>query len=233
MTRVILITGTRKGIGKYLAEYYLERGDFVAGCSRSEASINNPNYFHSNCDVTNDNDVAKFTRSVKRKWGRVDVLINNAGIASMNHILTMPSKKASQIIQTNFIGTFNFVREVSKIMISQKKGRIVNMSTVAVPMNLSGEAVYAASKSAVESFTRIAAFELGEFGITINTLAPTPTETDLIKNVPQDKIDTILKKLGVMRLGTFEDIVNVINFYISDKSSYISGQTIYLGGVSR
>jgi 3-oxoacyl-[acyl-carrier protein] reductase len=102
---------------------------------------------------------------------------------------------------------------------------------VATPLKLEGEAVYAASKAAIVSLTEVMARELAEFGITVNALGPTPVETDLIRNVPKDKIDRLLARQAIARFGTFEDIANVIDFYIRPESDFVTGQNIYLGGV--
>ena len=107
----------------------------------------------------------------------------------------------------------------------------MNFSTVAVPMNLDGEMIYASSKSAVEKMTKIMAKELASFNITVNAVGPSPIYTDLIKVVPKDKIQELLDKQAIHRLGTFEDLENVIDFFISDKSNFITGQIIYLGGL--
>lgn len=229
--QVILITGTRKGIGKYLAEYFLSLGHKVAGCSRNVSEIAHANYIHKCLDVSDEKMVIDFVREVKTFYGRIDVLINNAGIAAMNHMLTIPTKTVNAIFQTNFMGAFLFSREVAKIMVRQKHGRIINFSTVAVPLSLNGEMAYAASKAAVVKMTEIAAKELAPYGITVNAVGPTPVLTDLIKNIPEDKIKNLLGMQALKRFGTVEDVRNVIEFYINDKSNFITGQTIYLGGV--
>jgi 3-oxoacyl-[acyl-carrier protein] reductase len=148
----------------------------------------------------------------------------------MNHILLMPEAMASRIVNTNLMGTFLMCRESAKLMKKHGFGRIVNFSTVAVPMNLDGEAVYAASKSAVVTFTKVIARELAEFGITCNAVGPTPIQTDLIRAVPEEKINRIVNDLAIKRLGRFEDVANVIDFFIKPESEYITGQVIYLGG---
>ena len=233
MKKVFIITGTRKGIGKQLAKYYLEKEHEVIGCSRGDSSIEHDNYTHHSIDVSDEKAVIQLVRKTKREHGRIDVLLNNAGIASMNHIIATPSKTVCKIFDTNFMGTFLFSREVAKVMMRQKSGQIVNFSTVAVPLRLEGEAVYAASKAAVENFTQVAAHELGKFGITINAVGPTPLQTDLIKNVPKDKLESLLSRQAIHRYGEFKDVLNVINFFIDDKSNFVTGQTIYLGGVVR
>ena len=164
--------------------------------------------------------------------GSIDVLINNAGIASLNHSLLTPSVVAEKVFSTNFFGSFYFSREVAKKMIQKKKkGRIVNFSTVAVPLDLDGEMIYASSKAAVERMTRIMAKELANYSITVNALGPTPIDTDLTRVVPKNKMNELIEKQLIKRLGEFKDVENVIDFFINDKSDFISGQILYLGGL--
>ena len=119
--------------------------------------IKNINYDHYELGVSEETQVISMIKMVIKKHGRIDVLLNNAGIANMNHILTTPYKSAKNIFSTNFFGTFLFSREVAKIMIKHKAGNIVNFTTIAVPTKLEGEAIYAASKAAIENFTQISA----------------------------------------------------------------------------
>ncbi len=232
MNKVFVITGTRKGIGKELAEYYLEGGKTVAGCSRRPGTIEHENYRHYELDVADEKAVIAMIRDVRKKDGRIDALINNAGMASMNHILTTPAETVKKIFDTNFMGTFLFTREAAKIMSKNKYGRVVNLATVATPLRLEGEAIYAASKAAVENFTQVAARELAPFNITVNAVGPTPVETDLIKNVPKEKMDALLDMQPIKRFGEFSDIINAVDFLIDEKSGFITGQIIYLGGIN-
>jgi 3-oxoacyl-[acyl-carrier protein] reductase len=232
MQKIFIITGTRKGMGKQLAEHYLKTGHVVVGCSRGKSSVDHINYDHYILDVCDETEVIKMARSVKNKFGKIDVLLNNAGIAAMNHLLTTPYKNAQSVFNTNFFGTFLFTREVSKLILKQKRGRIVNYTTVAVALKLEGEAIYAASKASIESFTRISAKELGQFGITVNAIGPTPIKTDLIRNIPKEKLENLINEQAIKRFGEFNDLLNVIDFYIDQKSDFITGQIIYLGGIS-
>ena len=227
----IVITGSRKGLGKVLSEYYLSLGHTVIGCSRQTGSIDHANYHHFELNVSDEKAVIKMVRTIRKTIGSVDVLINNAGIAAMNHFLTTPLSSAEKVFSTNVIGTFLFSREVAKLMMKQKSGSIVNYSTVAVPLDLEGEAIYAASKAAVESMTRITAKELSHYGIRVNAIGPTPVPTDLIKAVPKHKIEELINSQAIKRLGSSDDVINVIDFFISPKSDFITGQVIYLGGV--
>lgn len=246
-TKVILITGARKGIGKSLSEYYLQKGYIVCGCSRGESSINHSNYYHYSLDVSDEKAVVKMVRDIKKTHKKIDILLNNAGIASMNHILTTPYQSVQNIFNTNFFGSFLFIREVAKVMsvnyskfkdkqnTEHKKDmpfRIVNFATVAAPLRLEGEAIYAASKAAIANFTQVCAKELAEFGITVNAVGPTPVPTDLIRNVPKEKMISLLNQQAIKRYGGFDDVLNTIEFFLDDKSNFITGQVIYLGGVN-
>lgn len=230
--QVVLITGTRKGIGRYLAEHFIQRGCLVEGCSRDLPDWELDGYTHHRADVADEASVRTMLSAIQKRHGRLDVVVNNAGVAAMNHTLLTTAAAIDRIMNTNLRGTFLICRESAKIMQRRKYGRIINLSTIAVPMRLEGEALYAASKSAVETLTRIMARELGPLGITINAIGPTPIETDLIRGVPADKIQQIIDQLAIKRLGRFEDVANVIDFFARPESDYITGQVIYLGGVS-
>ena len=229
--KTIVITGTRNGIGQALAQHYVSEGWRVAGCSRGEASIKHVNYRHFELDVSDENAVVEMARTLHSDYGQVDALLNNAGIASMNHALLTPASTVNRILQTNVLGTFLFCREMAKLMRRTKTGRIVNFTTVAHPLNLEGEAIYAASKAAVESLTRILARELAELRITVNAIGPTPIETDLIRGVPQAKMDALIARQAIQRLGEVRDVINAVDFYLREESNFITGQVLYLGGV--
>jgi 3-oxoacyl-[acyl-carrier protein] reductase len=228
---VILITGTRKGIGRYLAEYYSSAGYRVVGCSRSPMDAELGNYQHYCLDVADESKVKQMFGDVRATYGRLDILINNAGVASMNHALLTPLSSVQNVLNTNFVGTFLACREATKLMRKNHYGRIVNFATVATPLRLEGEAVYASAKAAVITLTQILAREFADFGITVNAVGPTPVETDLIRSVPKDKIENILNRQAIRRFGEFRDISNVIDFFIRPESDFITGQVVYLGGI--
>ncbi len=228
---VILITGTRKGIGKYLTEHFTGMGHTVIGCSRSAIDYEIKNYTHFELDITDERAVKKMFSYIRKTYGKLDVLINNAGIASMNHAVLTSMDTVEKIYKTNVFGTFLFCREASKLMSKNNFGRIVNFTTVAVPLKLEGEAIYASSKAAVINLTEVLSREFADMGITVNALGPTPVKTDLIGAVPEDKLDNLLKRQAIKRYGEFSDVSNVIEFYIKPESSFVTGQTIFLGGV--
>jgi len=224
--KTILITGTSKGIGHYLANYYLDKGYKVIGCSRRDSDINHINFTGFCLDVTNEKAVKNMFSSINS----LDILINNAGMASMNSAILASTERVRDIVEVNFIATFVACREAVKIMM-RRGGRIVNFSTIAVPLSLEGEAAYAGAKSAIESFTRILSKEISKFNITANIIGPCAMDTDLLRGVPDYKVKKILAMQSISTYAEFDDVANVIDFFIDDRSKMITGQTIYLGGI--
>lgn len=231
-SKVMIITGTSRGLGKYLSEYYLSKDYMVIGCSRKESSIEHKSYEHYSLSVSDEKSVINMVRKTSKKYGKIDVLINNAGIASMNHLILTPVAKMKEIYDINVMGTFLFLREVSRVMIKKKYGRIVNITTIAVPLKLKGELAYASSKNSVITMTQITAEELAPYNITCNALGPGPIKTDLIKGVPEDTIEGLIQKQAIKRYCRLTDVSNVIDFFIKPESDFITGQIIYLGGIS-
>ena len=229
--RLMLITGDRKGIGQYLVEYYLNKNYRVIGCSRKPVQFEHENYRHYSLDITDEPNVRSMFAEIRKTHQRLDVLINNAGIASMNHVLLTPFETAQKNLNTKIAGTFLFCREAVKLMKKNKMGRIVNFATVASPLKLQGEAIYASSKAAVVNFSQVLAREIGDYGITVNVVGPTPIKTDLIQGVSREKLGVVIGNQAVQRFGEFEDVSNVIDFFIQPESDFITGQVIYLGGV--
>jgi 3-oxoacyl-[acyl-carrier protein] reductase len=229
---ITLITGTRKGIGKFLAEHYVKSGHIVVGCSRSPIDWELEDYHHFIADVANEKEVRKLFLEIRKKFGGLNNLINNAGIASMNHVMLTPLKTVNNILNTNVVGTFLFCRESAKLISqSSKGGRIINFTTVATPLKLEGEAIYAASKAAIHSLTEVMAREFAPLNITVNAIGPTPIDTDLIRSVPKDKMDRLISRQAIIRKGTPADVANVTDFFIQESSDFITGQNLFLGGV--
>lgn len=226
----ILISGSSKGIGLALVRHYIALGHHVSGCSRTPSSFTHERYRHFAVDVTDEAGVMDMMLQLQAKGG-LDVLINNAGIASMNHFITTPVSRVKEIFEVNVFGAFLLMREAAKLMIPQKQGRIVNMLSIATPLHLSGEAAYGASKAALEHLTRTASVELAAYGITVNGVGSTPVQTDLIKNVPSETMQQLLNRQAIPRYAEMLDIQNAIDFFLRKESDFITGQVLYLGGV--
>ena len=230
-SRRILVTGASQGLGFSLVEHFLVQGDIVFGCSRGPSSLTNERYIHSALDVSDEAAVQAMFDAVRASHDGLDVLINNAGVASMNPIALTTLAAARRIVETNLLGTFLFTRAAIRLLRASTAGRIVNLTTVAVPFRLEGEALYAASKSAVEMFTRITAREVASLGITCNAVGPSPVKTRLTGKIPEEKIRQLMARQAMRRWAEPADVANVVDFFLRPESGMVTGQVIYLGGV--
>jgi 3-oxoacyl-[acyl-carrier protein] reductase len=231
--KVALVTGTRSGVGQHLAQFLLAQGYAVIGCSRKALEWTPPadRYTHFDTDVTSEEQVKALFGEITRRFGRLDVVINNAGVASMNHVLLTPVSSLRKMLETHVCGTHLVSREAVLLMRKRKYGRIVNLSSVAVPLAYEGQAAYVASKASVEALSRVMARELREFGITVNVIGPGPTPTAMIRGVPQAKLEKMVSHFPVKRLTTFQEITSALQLLLLPASSALTGQVIYLAGV--
>lgn len=230
---VYVVTGASSGIGNEIAKYYLSKGVTVVGLSRSETNIAIDNYHHYKCDISNHIQVKEFFGFFKKKFRKLDVLINNAGcLTSMNSLL-LPATSAQEMINTNILGTFLMSRESAKIMAKEKNGRIINISSMAEILQPAGDSIYAATKSAMTTLSNTLAKEYSQFNVTCNTLAITFFPTKMSAKINEKAINKIIENLPIPRMAKFGDISNVIDFFIDGKSSYITSQFISLGGLHK
>jgi 3-oxoacyl-[acyl-carrier protein] reductase len=229
--KVILITGSRKGIGRYLAEYYSNKKFKVIGFSRDNSDLVSGQYEHLCVDISDEQQVKQAFGNIRKKYGKLDVVINCAAISpAVSHFVLIPSTTAKKAYQTNVFGLMNVCRESVKIMLKKNYGRIINMGSMATKHEIIGDSLYASTKAAVNTFTRVLAKEVNRNGITCNVVAPAAISTDLSVGMDQAILKEILNRNAIKDYGKMEDISNTTDWLIQEGSDAITGQVIYLGG---
>jgi 3-oxoacyl-[acyl-carrier protein] reductase len=193
---VAIITGSSRGLGRALVETLLAEGWTVHGFARSAQAFAHPHFHPHAVDVGDESAVAEAVADVLATSGRVDLLINNAGAASMNALLLTPAATAAALMRVNYLGAWHCLQAVGKAMVRQRSGLVVNLTTVAVPLSLSGEAAYVASKAAVEALTKVAAAELQPQGVRVHAVGLGPLATDLTRAVGADKLGALNQRIG-------------------------------------
>ncbi len=232
--KTVAITGARKGLGKALALHFLGRGARVLGLGRGPGSIEHPAYRHYLCDVRDAQAVrATFQQVGRDEEGGLHVLINNAAVLTLQHALLLPASAAEDMLRTNLLGPFLVSREAAKLMKRAPGGRIVHVGSMVAALEPAGNSIYAACKAGLETLSAVLAKELAGFGITSNTVAVTALETDMLAQAPRDKVDAIIASLPLPRYAVEDDVFNVVDFFVSARSSYVTAQTVYLGGLHR
>ncbi|MFZ4712616.1 MAG: SDR family NAD(P)-dependent oxidoreductase [Bacteriovoracaceae bacterium] len=230
--KVILITGTSRGLGKSLAQHYLSLGHFVFGCSRGESTIQSENYTHETLDLANEEAVRSWVSAARRKNKQIDVLICNAGLVQSTLFLSVTSGELLQkFLNSNILGAFFPIREASKYMALQKQGRIIVISSTMVPLHEKGTSIYSSTKSFLTQMTKVLANELAQSNVTCNIIAPglmqTSSSEELAKN--QEWQERMLGLQTIPRIIQDKEICHVADFYLSDLASAITGQVVYLG----
>jgi 3-oxoacyl-[acyl-carrier protein] reductase len=238
----IIITGASKGIGKKIAESFYNNQANLFLISRDIVKLNNIKSIlqkneNSNqtlmCyegDVTNQNDISIIFKEIYKQFGSINVLINNAGITKDNIILKMKNDDWDSVINTNLTGTFNCCKLASKYMVKQREGKIINISSIIAEIGNIGQTNYAASKSGVIGLTKSLAKELASRNINVNVINPGYINTAMTNNLDDTKKNNYLSRIPLKRFGDTIDISNLALFLASDKSNYITGQSINVDG---
>lgn len=238
--KTAIVTGGSRGIGRAICVALAQEGANVVTCYAHGADGANETVKLCQeygvkaeaikADVANNDDVAAMITKVKSEYGSVDILVNNAGITKDNLILKMNEADFNQVIDTNLKGAFLCIQNVAKIMLKQKSGKIINISSVVGVSGNAGQANYAASKAGLIGLTKSVAKELGSRGITVNAVAPGFIETDMTAKLPDEVVDEMKKSIPMKSLGQVEDVANLVAFLASDHARYITGQVICVDG---
>jgi 3-oxoacyl-[acyl-carrier protein] reductase len=225
--KLIAVSGAGGGLGRHIAVRAMKEGYRVAGFSRSRPK-DDPGFPLTIGDVADHGAVTAFFRSLRDEplWG----IVNAAGLASMNLLFTTPPATLARILEVNLLGVMHCCAEGGKALVRGQAGRIINFSSIAVPLALTGESAYAASKSGVETFTRCLARELAPSNITANVISPGPIATGMLKGLTREQIDAVVQRQVVRRMAGPEDVWNLARFLLDEGSSMISGEVISLGG---
>lgn len=228
--RVALVTGSSRGLGLSITKYLLSENFQVIGVSRSASNFAHESYEHFEVDVLDPAAIAGLFRELRKKNIHVDTLINNAGVLTSQYALILDPMLAKEMVLTNLWAPFVISREAARAMRKKNWGRIVHIGSMAPTLNVPGDSVYAACKKGLETFSEILAMELGQFGITSNVLGISAFDSDMLSQLPEESLNEALQRLPLPWKAQESDVMNAINFLVSTNSSYITAQTIYLGG---
>lgn len=240
MDKVALITGATRGIGKQIAITLAKEGYHIALNYRKEnedlentikeIEENKVTCFAVKGDVSSFEDCEELAKQVIEKFGKIDVLVNNAGITKDMLLMRMKKEDFEQVIDVNLIGTFNVTKNVISHMLKARSGRIINISSVVGVSGNAGQTNYSASKAGMIGFTKSLAKEVASRGILVNAVAPGFIETSMTEVLKDEVKEEIAKSIPLKRMGTSEDVANVVKFLASEDSCYITGKVLHVDG---
>ena len=238
--KIAIVTGASRGIGRAIALELAAKGAFViinyngskekAEAVKAEIISQGGEAEIGQCNVADFDACAAFIKETVKTYGRIDILINNAGITKDNLIMKMSEEEFDKVIEVNLKGAFNCIKHVSRQMLKQKSGRIINISSVSGVMGNAGQANYCASKAGVIGLTKSVAREIGSRGITVNAIAPGFIDTEMTAVLPDDVKKAMGEQIPLKRFGTTEDVAQAAVFLASDRAAYITGQVLCVDG---
>jgi len=238
--KVALVTGASRGIGRAIAIELAKNGaDVVVNYAGNEAAALEVvgaiealgrSASAVKCNVASAAEVEAMVSGAIERYGKVDILVNNAGITRDNLLMRMKEEEFDEVIDTNLKGVFNCIKAVTRPMMKQRSGRIVNISSVVGVLGNPGQANYVAAKAGVIGLTKSVARELASRNITVNCVAPGFIETDMTDKLTPELKEAMLKQIPLAALGQPEQIAKVVRFLASDESSYMTGQTLHVDG---
>ncbi len=239
--RIALVTGGSRGIGRAICLALAERGATVVACARNEAALSElaaeskqreqPGVIDPRkLDVTDRSAIDPFVDAISEKYDRIDILVNNAGITRDGLILSMDDDQFDDVLTTNLRAAFWLTRAVSRVMVRQRYGRIVNIGSVSGVMGNPGQANYAASKAGLIGLSKTLAKELGRRKITCNVVAPGFITTDMTTSLPEELKASVKKMVPLRRFGEAEEVAEAVAFLAGDTAAYITGQVLVVDG---
>ena len=235
--RAVIVTGGSRGLGAAFVQAFLDHGDVVATCSRTRTaaiedweSEHGDRFFFSAFDMRDREASASFVREVTERFGRIDVLVNNAGLASESLLAMTSVDETDDVIDINLKATIHLTRLVVRKMLVHGGSRVVNISSIIGLSGYRGLSVYAATKAALDGFTRAMARELGARGITVNSIAPGYLRTEMTDSLDQVQLGQIERRTPLGRLGTPEDVVGALLFLVSPAGGFITGHVLVVDG---
>lgn len=234
--KIALVTGAAKGIGKAITTRLAEDDFFVLAVDMDtnagaglEKELGKAKIKYVNADISNEKEVEALYTMLADKYAGLHVLVNNAGIISDNMIWNMPVADFDKVINVNLKGTWLMCRAAAGLMKGQKNGRIINIASRAWLGNR-GQSNYSASKAGVVSLTRVLALELGKYNVLVNAIAPGLIDTPLTQKLEKDVLQKLIEAQPTKSMGKPEDIAQAVSFLAADKTSFITGQTLYVDG---
>lgn len=237
--KIAIVTGSSRGIGKAIALELVQSGSKVVISGRNRERIEQvQNQIEKmggeaiavSADISKMEEASNLVNKALEKWERVDILVNNAGITRDNLIIRMANEDWEEVINTNLTGTFNCIKGVTRQMMKQRSGSIINITSVVGLMGNAGQANYAASKAGIIGLTKSVARELASRNITCNAVAPGYIETELTEKLDEKIKEDLKRQIPLDRIGTIEDVAKLVTFLASDNASYITGQVINVDG---
>jgi 3-oxoacyl-[acyl-carrier protein] reductase len=231
--KIALVTGSARGIGRAIVERFAAEGaEMVISCDMVETEYSESNVKHTILNVTDRENIKEVVKKIVEEFGRIDILINNAGITKDGPFVRMTEDQWDSVINVNLKGVFNVTQAVAPVMTKKKYGSIVTLSSIAGLMGNIGQTNYSATKGGVISMSKTWAKELARKGAQIraNCVAPGFIETSMTHALPEKVVEGMLERIPLKRMGTVTDVVNTVLFLASDESSFITGETIAVTG---